>query len=115
MSAGTYHIKIEQGATFSLSLSYTDANNAAIDLTGYTARMHLRRRVTDSTAILEATTDNGRIVLGGALGTIQITISAGATATLESVEGVYDLELDVGGTVTRLLSGTFEVSPEVTR
>lgn len=115
MSAGTYHIKIEQGATFSLTLTYKDSNDAAIDLTNYTARMQLRRRINDTTTLLEATTENGRIALGGAAGTVVITVLATDTANLDPVDGVYDLEIISGTAVTRLLGGTFDVSPEVTR
>lgn len=115
MSAGTYHIKIEQGATFGLTLTYTDSNDSAIDLTGFVARMQLRRNINDSTALLEATTENGGITLGDTSGTVAISISASDTANLAAVEGVYDLELVSNGVVTRLLEGTFVVSPEVTR
>lgn len=114
MSAGTYHIKIEQGATFALTLTYTDANNAAINLTGYSARMQLRKNINDDTAIVSLT-DGAGITLGGATGTIEISIDANATAGLTATEGVYDLELVSAGVVTRLLNGTYTVSREVTR
>jgi hypothetical protein len=62
------------------------------------------------------TTENGRIVLGGALGTITLTVPF---ANMNIAEGqyVYDLEMvSPGGTVvTRLLQGTFTVSGEVTK
>lgn len=114
MSAGTYHMKIEQGATFSLSLTYKDTNDNPIDLTGYSARLQMRKRINDSDTVVSLTDSSG-IELGGDTGTIVITISATATAALDPVEGVYDLELETGGIVTRLLSGTYEVLREVTR
>lgn len=114
MSAGTYHIKIEQGATFSLTLTYKDSNDAAINLTGYSARLQMRKNINDSSTVVSLTESSG-LTLGGAAGTIVITISATTTASLDPAEGVYDLEIETGGVVTRLLSGTYEVSREVTR
>ena len=56
------------------------------------------------------------ISLGGAAGTITLTISATDTAALSAPQnGVYDLELVSGSTVTRLVQGTFLVTPEATR
>lgn len=115
MAAGTYHMKIEKGSTLSLVLTYADANDTAIDLSGYSARMQIRKRMNDSNAILEATTENGYITLGGNAGTVTISIPASVTATLDAVEAVYDIELVNGSIVTRLVEGTVEVSPEVTR
>jgi hypothetical protein len=54
--------------------------------------------------------------LGGAAGTITLTISATDTAALTSGRGVYDLELVSGsGIVTRLLQGVATISRNVTR
>jgi len=59
---------------------------------------------------------NGRITLGGALGTISLDLTAEETAAIIWDRGVYDLELESGdGTVTRLLQGSFTISKEVTK
>jgi hypothetical protein len=116
MTAGVYHFTIEQGSTFTRVITYKDSGGTAIDLTGYTARMHLRRRIEDSDSLIELTSANGRIALGGIAGTITLTISATDSANLSPVEGVYDLELaSSGGTVEKLLKGTFTIEREVTR
>jgi hypothetical protein len=58
---------------------------------------------------------NAGITLGGAAGTIVITIDADYTSDLNDGSYVYDLELTSStGTVTRLLEGQFVVTPEVT-
>ena len=114
MGAGIYHMKLDQGSTFSLVLTYKDSNGDAINLTGYTARMQMRRNHED-TALIELTTENGRIALGGSAGTVTLTIAAGDTAALPPIEGVYDLELVSGSIVDKLLAGTFSVAREVTR
>jgi hypothetical protein len=115
MAAATHDIYIEQGATFRLSLVWKDSAQAPINLTGYTARMQIRQSIASSTTVLSLTTAQA-ITLGGALGTIEVVISAAQTSALTIRKGVYDLELEASnGVVTRLLQGSVEVSPEVTR
>lgn len=115
MAAGVYHFAIEQGSTFGRTITYKDSAGDAINLTGYTARMQLRKSIEDESTVIELTTENGRIALGGSEGTITLTIAASDTASLSTVEGVYDLELATGSTVEKLIAGTFTVKREVTR
>jgi tRNA threonylcarbamoyladenosine modification (KEOPS) complex Pcc1 subunit len=77
--------------------------------------MQLRTSVQNESMVLELTTSNGRIALGGVAGTITLTITAADMATLLPLKYVYDLELITGTVVTRLVQGTFTVRPEVTR
>lgn len=116
MSAGKLNITIEQGATWSKSLLWTDDGvpPAPVDLTGRTARMQIRQAQASRTAMLELTTENGGITLGGAAGTIDILATAEQSATLKS-DGVYDLEIVTGDVVERLLQGKMKLSLEVTR
>lgn len=114
MAAGYYDVVIEQGATFSLSLTYKDSTGAAINLTGFTARSKFKTSFS-GTAVASLTSASG-ITLGGAAGTIVIVISASDTAAITAPSsGVYDLEIvSSGGVVTRLLEGKYTVTPEVT-
>lgn len=114
MLAGRYDLTIEQGATFTLDLFYQDGSGAAVDITGYSARMQLRSSVDSSTVALELTTANGRITLDGARGKVTLNIAATDTAGLTG-SGVYDLELVTGSVVQRILEGTYTIVPEVTR
>lgn len=116
MSASIYNLNIEQGATFTRTITWKDSTGAAINLTGYTARMQIRERVESSTALVSLTNSSG-ITLGGAAGTVVITVTAALTDALPNMKkGVYDLELvSAGGIVTRLLQGEVVVSPQVTR
>lgn len=108
-------IKINQGATFNPILTYEDDNGALVDLTGYTARMQVRKNHHAESFLLELTTENGGIVLGDANGTIELVISAITSSAFSWVNGVYDFELVNGAVVTRLFEGTVTVNPEVTR
>lgn len=115
MGAGLYNFTIEQGSTFTRLITYRDANNALVDLTNYTARMQLRKNIKDTRTIIELTTENNRITLGGLNGTIQLSISAADTKNLETVRGVYDLEIVAGTVVTKIIAGEFNITGEVTR
>lgn len=115
METGTYDFTIYQGATFSRVLTWRDSTNALVNLTGYTARMMIREAIDSTSAFVTLTTENGGIALGGAAGTITLAISATATAAITQSQGVYDLELVSGSTVTRLLEGAVTISKEVTR
>ena len=115
MAATTYDILIEQGATYSQVVTYKESG-AAVNLTGYTARMQVRATLESASTLVELTTANSRIALGGAAGTITLTISATDTEALTAGRGVYDLELVSGsGIVTRLLQGVATISRNVTR
>ena len=117
MAATTLTITIEQGATYSKLITWKTGTPALpIDLTGCTARMQVRAKITSVTPLLELTTENGGIILGGTAGTITLFISAEDTAAFDWDGGAYDLEIEfTDGTVVRRLYGSVSVSPEVTR
>ena len=115
MPAGTYDLTVECGATFDTTFTWTTSAGSAVNLSGYTARLQIRESV-DAAATLVSLTSSSGITLGGAAGTIQVVISATATAAITARTGVYDLELvSGGGVVTRLLEGSVVFVPEVTR
>jgi len=113
--AGQYNITLDQGATYSQLVTWKNSSGTLIDLTGWTARMQVRPLVKSATSLIELTTENGRISLGGAAGTITLTISATDTDDLPVGTYRYDLELVDGSTVERLLMGSFTVRGEATR
>jgi hypothetical protein len=116
MAAAVYDFYIEQGATFYQPLVWKDSNDDPVDLTGYIARMQIRKTVKSPDPLISLTTENGRITLGGDQGTITLEIDADDTADFTTFCGVYDLEVEASdGTVTRLLEGQIEISREVTR
>ena len=114
MTPGKYNFICPQGATFSKQLTWKIEDDP-VDLTTYTARMQVREKYNSPAKILDLTTENGGISLGGDEGTIQIDVSATDTAALVPKCYVYDLELVSSSTVTRLLEGQFMVTPEVTK
>jgi len=108
--------EIEAGSTFDITLTWTDSTGTLIDLTGYTARSNWRDTVDAATILVDLTTANSKIVLGGALGTIQIIQTAAETELYPFTTAVHDFELIApSGDVTRLFEGSIVVVPEVTR
>lgn len=116
MAAGIYNMTIEQGATFHKVFTVVDpVTGTPANYTGFTARMQIRREVDSTTAAIDLTTENGRITLGGVLGTVTLDLTAAETASLTR-GGVYDIELiSSAGVVERLLQGRVTLDPEVTR
>lgn len=114
-----YNLEIEQGATFRQVFTWQDASTdpaTPYDLSGWTARMQVRKTAASSLVVLELTTENGGITLGGAAGTVSLYIAATATDDLSpNFSGVYDLELVGPSDVVRLVQGALKVSAEVTR
>lgn len=60
-------------------------------------------------------TNGSGITLGGSAGTIALLVSASTMAGISAGTYVYDLELDSGTVVTRLMQGKFTVQAEVTK
>lgn len=113
-TVGKYNFTIEQGSSFSKVLTWL-AEGVAVNVTGYTARLKVRN-ASSGAELLSMTTENGKIALGGAAGTITLTLTAAETALLAFTVAPYDLELvSSGGLVRRLFQGHITVSPEQTR
>jgi hypothetical protein len=114
---GKLDLELFAGATFNYELTYI-AGGTPVDLSGYSARMQVRKGVDSVDPVFDLTVGDG-ITLGGTAGTIDLFISPEDSEALNvrRVESwVYDLELeDEDGKVTRLIEGAFLVSPEVTR
>jgi hypothetical protein len=107
---------IYQGATFRKRLIWRDSASVPIDLTGCTARMHVRVKQSDPAPVLTLTTENGRITLGGTAGTTDLYISDEDTTAITWASGVWDLEIEhPSGDVSRLAEGSIATSKEVTR
>jgi len=113
MAAALLNILVEQGATFSRTLTVYATGTTPLDLTGQTLHGQLRKNLTDTsiagtfTFVLADQTTNP--------GVATWTMSATDTALLPPQTLRYDVELVDGSTVTRILEGEAFVSGEVTR
>ena len=113
MTPGKYNMICPQGATFSKRLTWTIGDDP-VNLSGYTARMQAREKYSSANPIFTLSTSDGSISLDNQ-GNIDILIDADSTESIFPKEYVYDLELDSGSEVYRLVEGKFIVTPEVTR
>lgn len=117
MAAFRLPLTILQGETFNHVLVWKAGVPAvAVDLTGASARMHIRSEVASADVLLELTTANGKIEFDPLEGQITLKLSAAETAALTWARAVYDLEIvHSDASVRRLLEGSVKVKPEVTR
>ena len=116
MSAGRHDIEIEQGSDFVLNILYQDTNDDVLDLSTYTARMHLRESSDSSSTLIELTNGNGRITLGQSDPNIILELTAGDTASLDFDYAFYDLEVvSSSATVSKVLRGSVKLIREFTK
>lgn len=140
MASAYYDINAQQNSTFSFHLEYYDDNGNPINLTGYTARLHVRPNTTSTTKYLEITTSGvtgGGLTgewgaTGGVAGSGGISLNVGETGgvftggmlitadatTMGNVRAgswKYSLDLTLGVTTEELMNGQFIVAPKVTR
>ena len=114
MTPGLVNFVCPQGSTFRRTLTYT-LDNVPIDLSGYSSRLQVRQAYYSEDPIVSLVSGSG-ITIGGSAGTIDLFISATDTSSFPTGVHVYDLEtVSPSNIVDRLIEGTFNVTPEVTR
>ena len=127
--AGKYNIVIEEGSTFGLDLLYKDSSGNRQNLSSYTGRMQIRDSPggdlidsTDSNIRIGHKEQNGTFVtsgLGDATTThqsnISIEIFATHTANYDFEKAFYDIEIQAGNHVERVIEGSVTLSREITQ
>ena len=107
------NIVIDQGTTFTLSITISDFTDTPIDITGYTLRSQMRKSYNSNTytafTITSPNPTEGEIV---------ISLTATQTSALRYGRYVYDIEIvspEPESEVKRVLEGIVTVNPEVTK
>lgn len=114
MPAAVKNLVIEQRATYRKKMTYRDKFKKPINLTGYGARMQIRDG--DDLLIADLSTENGKIILGGARGTIELVIPVAETSLMTFATAFYDLKLIApNGDEIRMLQGKVTLSVGKTR
>jgi hypothetical protein len=108
-----YNLVCDQNTTFNFQFVIQN-DGVPWNLTNYTGVMTVRPFVGASTTTIVASTANGRMVLDAALGRVTITISSALTGAISAARYSYDLVLDSGTVITRILEGKFIVTGAVT-
>ncbi len=107
MKPGRLNIDDEKaGARFTLGVNLCDEEGTAVDLTGYTGAFKIRYRADSPNVLLEASTANGRLTLGGT------PFNAVVDCDLAIAPGRYEYDLAVfsaDGHKWPMLTGRFEV------
>ena len=105
-------ITIEQGANLTSTITVTDTQGDAVNLTTYSASSQLRKSYYSSSA-----NTISAIITGNSNGQITLSMTAANTAALTPGRYVFDLVItnSVDNSVTRVIEGTAVVLPSVTR
>jgi len=112
--AVTYNTEIEQGADWFVNFQWKDSTGAPINVTGYTAALQIRTSPLAKTTVLSLTNGSG-ITITAATGLFAIHATAAQTTAITNGTYSYDMEINNGGIITRLVEGIIRVSPQVTR
>ncbi len=113
--AAYQELVIEEGADWSDDLLLVDADGAAIDLTGYTARCDIKRSPIDDVALIEMSTANGSITIDGVTGLVRRALTHAETADLTWHTAVHDMIVtSPNDVVTRICEGPVTYSRRVT-
>ena len=109
--ASISNIFIDQGATFTTTVTVTDSNGDAVNLSGYSVAAQIRKTFLSSTATAFTAT-----ISNASSGEITISLTPTQTTALEAGRFVYDVLITAsGGTKTRVVEGQVTVNPSVTR
>ena len=109
MPAAYTNLYIEQGTTYSTTITLDDVYNNTYNLAGYTANSAIKKSYYSSNATAVFTT-----VINANTGTITLSMSAPVTSNISPGRYVYDTKItDNNNNVTRILEGIAEISPAV--
>lgn len=106
-----------QGSYFSELLTLTDNTNTAIDLTGCSFKMQVRK-FADSSAVIEEFSNDAENIQETDLvnGKITLYLTASQTASLTAGKYVYDLKIIPStDTAYAIIYGYFTVDEEITQ
>ena len=109
--AGFAELTVEQGASYSTTVTVNGSDGSPTNLTNYTAAAQLRKSYYSSTA-----TNFTVSISNAAGGEITMTLTAANTANLTPGRYVYDLLITSPVSVkTRVVEGIATILPSVTR
>lgn len=103
------NLVVDQGTTFTTSITFNDENGNTINFSTYSGSAQMRKHFTssNSTSFSVSLTSNGVVTL---------SLTANQTGNLVAGRYVYDLEVtDQSNQISRLIEGIVTVTPNVTR
>lgn len=114
MAAGYQNILLEQGSSFSTTISLGNVTGSNFDLTNYTANSQIRKSYYSANISGSFTVT----ITDPVSGQIMLQMGASESANISAGRYVYDVKLtsisDPNNNTVRILEGIVEVSPQVT-
>ncbi len=107
--ASINNIVIDQGTSFTLSVTLTNDDGTPKNLTTYAVNSQLRKSYYTNT-FTAFTTSKVNLT-----GEITISLTAAETSALKAGRYVYDIEIEDPSETVRVIEGIVTVTPEVTR
>lgn len=104
------NLSIDQGSTFTSTITVEASNGLVFDLTGYTARGQIRKTYSSASAV-----DFTTSIADPESGEITIGVDAETTAEMKPGRYQFDVEIVNDTVVQRVIEGQVEVNPRVTR
>lgn len=112
MAAAYQELFLEQGTTFTTSITLDDIDGIPFDLTDVTAKSQIRKSYysANTTAEFNVTINDPTE------GVIILILDSATTSNIAAGRYVYDVAIkDTANTVTRVLEGIVNVIPQVTK
>ena len=110
------NLLIDQGSTFSTTITGYDVDGNLMNLTGHTVAGKIKYNYSTGTSLVDFTASIQSGTNGAAYvsGLVDLSLTATQTADLIVGDLRYDVEVTSGSNVTRIQQGLVRVSPEVT-
>jgi|TARA_R110002074_G_scaffold145784_4_gene294941 hypothetical protein len=113
MAAGSHNFKIEQGTTFNNTLTYKQADDTAVDISGAQITLKAKDNRSDSTLVVDLSVGNGITITNAVAGQFTISIPSSTTANYTWNRADFDLDLTLSSTTERLISGQIQIIKSV--
>ena len=105
------NLLIDQGSTFSTTITGYDVDGNLLNLTGYSAAGKIKYNYSTGTSLVDFTTSVQDSYVDGL---VDLSLTATETAALIAGDLRYDVEVTSGTNVIRIQEGLVRVGPEVT-
>lgn len=103
------NIVIDQGTTYSTTISVLDEENQDVDLSSHTGIAQIRKSFQSSNAVASFT-------VACSDGSVTLSMTANASANVAAGRYLYDVKLtDTSNNVIRIVEGIVTVNPQVSR
>ena len=105
------NLLIDQGSTFSTTITGYGVEGNLLNLTGYSAAGKIKYNYSTGTSLVDFTTSVQDSYVNGL---VDLSLTATETAALIAGDLRYDVEVTSGTNVIRIQEGLVRVGPEVT-